>query len=286
MESLPAQLSWKRCKCLQSSLFQSKIYQHDQIQRRYRTIFTTHYACRNADVNLICLQQRLTDSFFQTSDSLMKSMRVRLTWLDCNLPITYLSIRQSMPCLMCKPLEHIWLISFVFGQFVIIIQTNCFRVSLKIRQAASWTIKLFFNIFYDDSTQCVKMMKQNSVCLRFRFIFALLPNVTGVYTLLGYTRSRLLGSWLYTLQFIARWWKKEKRKLYKWPTVCVYNGSSLSFVDSYSWQTRLDLLADWVILFADFTTKYQCELLTFWEASSNTSHCVLSDNPKKTSNLF
>ena len=131
MESLPAQLSWKRCKCLQSSLFQSKIYQHDQIQRRYRTIFTTHYACRNADVNLICLQQRLTDSFCQTIDSLMASMGVRLTWLDCNLPITYLSIRQSMPCLMCKPLEHIWLISFVFGQFVIIIQTHCFRVSLK-----------------------------------------------------------------------------------------------------------------------------------------------------------
>ena len=126
------------------------------------------------------------------------------------------------------------------------------------------------------------MMKQNSVCLRFRFIFVLLPNVTGVYTLLGYTRSRLVGSWLYTLQFIARWWKKEKRKLYKWPTVCVYNGSSLSFVDSRSWQNRLVLLADWVILFVDFTTKYQCELLTFWEASSNTPHCVLSDNPKKT----
>ena len=118
-----------------------------------------------------CLQKRLTDS-------LLESMGVRLTWLDCNLPITYLSIRQSMPCLMCKPLEHIWLISFVFGQFVIIIQTNCFWVSLKIRQAASQTIKLFFNIFYDDSTQCVKMMKQNSVCLRFRFNF---------FLLLGYT---------------------------------------------------------------------------------------------------
>lgn len=116
---------------------------------------------------------------FWTIPLLIKSWEgVRLTWLDCNLPITYLSIRQSMPCLMCKPLEHIWLISFVFGQFVIIIQTNCFWVSLKIRQAASQTIKLFFNIFYDDSTQCVKMMKQNSVCLRFRFNF---------FLLLGYT---------------------------------------------------------------------------------------------------
>ena len=114
-------------------------------------------------------------------------------------------------------------------------------------------------MFYDDSTQCVKMMKQNSVCLR-------------LYWGIHITR-------VYTLQFITKGWKMRRENYIINGLLCVCTMEALCLLWTLT-RDKLDLLADWVILFADFTSKYQCELLTFWEASSNTPHCVLSGNPK------
>ena len=57
---------------------------NDQMQRRSRKIFTAHYACRNAALNLTPVKGTTKGFIFQIINSLIESWGVRLTWFDCN----------------------------------------------------------------------------------------------------------------------------------------------------------------------------------------------------------
>ena len=61
-----------------------KDFQSDQIQRSSRKIFTAHYACRNAALNLTPVKGTTKGFIFQIINSLIESCGVRLTWFDCN----------------------------------------------------------------------------------------------------------------------------------------------------------------------------------------------------------
>ena len=60
-----------------------KDFQSDQIERSSRKIFTAHYACRNAVLNLTPVTGTTNGFIFQISNSLIESWGVRLTWFDC-----------------------------------------------------------------------------------------------------------------------------------------------------------------------------------------------------------
>ena len=64
-----------------------KDFQSDQIQRSSRKIFTAHYACRNATLNLTPVTGTTNGFIFQVINSLIESWGVRLTWFDCNIII-------------------------------------------------------------------------------------------------------------------------------------------------------------------------------------------------------
>ena len=61
-----------------------KDFQSDQIQRSCRKIFTVHYACKNADLNLTLVSGATNAFIFQIINSLIESCGVCLTGLDCN----------------------------------------------------------------------------------------------------------------------------------------------------------------------------------------------------------
>ena len=60
-----------------------KDFQSDQIQRSSRKIFTAHYACRNAALNLTPVTETTNGFIFEIINSLIESCGVRLTWFDC-----------------------------------------------------------------------------------------------------------------------------------------------------------------------------------------------------------
>ena len=60
-----------------------KDFQSDQIQRSSRKIFTAHYACRNAALNLTPVTGTTDGFIFQIINSLIESWGVRLTSFDC-----------------------------------------------------------------------------------------------------------------------------------------------------------------------------------------------------------
>ena len=62
-----------------------KDFQSDQIQRSSHKIFTAHYACRNAALNLTPVTGTTNGFIFQIINSLIESWGVRLTWFDCKL---------------------------------------------------------------------------------------------------------------------------------------------------------------------------------------------------------
>ena len=62
-----------------------KDFQSDQIQRSYRKMFTTHYTCKNAALNLTPVTGTTNGFIFQIINSLIESWGVRLTWFDCKL---------------------------------------------------------------------------------------------------------------------------------------------------------------------------------------------------------
>ena len=64
-----------------------KDFQSDQIQRSSRKIFTAHYACRNATLNLTPVTGMTNGFIFQIINSLIEYWGVRLTWFDCNIRI-------------------------------------------------------------------------------------------------------------------------------------------------------------------------------------------------------
>ena len=84
MKFLPAPFSWKWCKCLLRSLIHSKISNLAKYRGSSRKIFTAHYACRNATVNLTPVTGTTNGFIFQIINSLIESWGVRLTCLDCN----------------------------------------------------------------------------------------------------------------------------------------------------------------------------------------------------------
>ena len=61
-----------------------KDFRSDQIQRSSRKIFTAHYACRNADLNVTLVMGLANGSVFQIINSLIESWGVCLPWLDCD----------------------------------------------------------------------------------------------------------------------------------------------------------------------------------------------------------
>ena len=67
-----------------------KDFQSDQIQRSSRKIFTAHYACRNAALNLIPVTGTTNGFIFQIINSLIKYWGVRLTWFDCKQGIDFI----------------------------------------------------------------------------------------------------------------------------------------------------------------------------------------------------
>ena len=62
-----------------------KDFQSDQIQRSSRKIFTAHYACRNAALNLTPVTGTTNRFIFQIINSLIEFWGVRLTCFDCNV---------------------------------------------------------------------------------------------------------------------------------------------------------------------------------------------------------
>ena len=60
-----------------------KDFQSDQIQRSSRKIFTAHYACRNAALNLTPVTGTTNGFIFQIINSLIESWGVRFTCFDC-----------------------------------------------------------------------------------------------------------------------------------------------------------------------------------------------------------
>ena len=63
-------------------LYSFKDFQSDQIQRSSRKIFTAHYACRNADLNLTLVTGMTNGFIFEIINSLIESLVARLTCLD------------------------------------------------------------------------------------------------------------------------------------------------------------------------------------------------------------
>ena len=61
-----------------------KDFQSDQVQRSSRKIFTAHYTCRNAALNLTPVTGTTNGFIFQIINLLIESCGVRLTCLDCN----------------------------------------------------------------------------------------------------------------------------------------------------------------------------------------------------------
>ena len=113
---------------LQSNIVHWKIFLSDWIQRSYCKILTPHYACRNADLNLILVVATTNAGFiFQLSES----WGIRLTRLDCNWPCTFCHFLVTSKV----PRFHLWWSKFkaiycplfkVFWSFTTsIVLTNC-----------------------------------------------------------------------------------------------------------------------------------------------------------------
>ena len=64
-----------------------KDFQSDQIQRSSPKIFTAHYACRNAALNLTPVRGTTNGFIFQIINSFIGSWGERLTCRDCNAEI-------------------------------------------------------------------------------------------------------------------------------------------------------------------------------------------------------
>ena len=79
-----------------------KDFQSDQIQRSSRKIFTAHYACRNAALNLTPVTGTTNGFIFQIINSLIESWGVRLTWFDCKL----FWFMNELLCLHCITLKQ------------------------------------------------------------------------------------------------------------------------------------------------------------------------------------
>ena len=85
----------------------SKDFQSDQMQRSSRKIFTAHYACRNAALNLTPVTGTTNGFIFQIINSLIESWEVRLTWFDCKPKLCY-SFKSTSST---QEISFLWLIT-------------------------------------------------------------------------------------------------------------------------------------------------------------------------------
>ena len=89
-----------------------KDFQSDQIQRSSRKIFTAHYACRNAALNLTPVTGTTNGFIFQIINSLIESWGVRLTCLDCNGTDSWEGKRHALPDIIemekCEWTLEVW----------------------------------------------------------------------------------------------------------------------------------------------------------------------------------
>ena len=97
-----------------------KDFQSDQIQRSSRKIFTAHYACRNAALNLTPVTGTTNRFIFQIINSLIESWGVRLTWFDCNNQINHRvlllsELRGAVHFYLKGPFNTFILFSLLFG---------------------------------------------------------------------------------------------------------------------------------------------------------------------------
>ena len=64
---------WIRCECLRSNFIHSKIFSLIKYREVLVEIFTAHYKCRNADLNLTLVTGTTNRFIFQIIDSLIES---------------------------------------------------------------------------------------------------------------------------------------------------------------------------------------------------------------------
>ena len=88
-----------------------KDFQSDQIQRSSRKIFTAHYACRNAALNLTPVTGTTNGFIFQIINSLIESWGVRLTWFDCKTLKSWANVfKFQMLAMPAKITTKLWII--------------------------------------------------------------------------------------------------------------------------------------------------------------------------------
>ena len=102
-----------------------KDFQSDQIQRSSRKIFTAHYACRNAALNLTPVTGTTNGFIFQIINSLIESWGVRLTWFDCKCGIISESTSESAHHILYLLSPSVW----EQYQFIILIRPLIFTYS-------------------------------------------------------------------------------------------------------------------------------------------------------------
>ena len=107
-----------------------KDFQSDQIQRSSCKIFTAHYACRNATLNLTPVTGTNNGFIFQIINSLIESWGVRLTWFDCNT-FLQLGFLQEVESGKSRNLSFINCQSWkVMGHWSTVISLKCALITL------------------------------------------------------------------------------------------------------------------------------------------------------------
>ena len=120
-----------------------KDFQSDQIQKSSRKIFTVHYACGNADLNLTQVTETTNGFIFQIINSLIESWGVGLTCFDCNKFETFGASHHVMVVEgrgVVKCLRHFW---YLAG-FQLFIKNRSVRKLIQ-------TCLYYFNILRDRS---------------------------------------------------------------------------------------------------------------------------------------
>ena len=88
-----------------------KDFQSDQTQRSSRKIFTAHYACRNAALNLTPVTGTTNGFIFQIINSLIESWGVCLTWFDCKTLKSWANVfKFQMLAMPAKITKKLWII--------------------------------------------------------------------------------------------------------------------------------------------------------------------------------
>ena len=122
-----------------------KDFQSDQIQRSSRKIFTAHYACRNAALNLTPVMGTTNGFIFQIISSLIESCGVRLTCLDCNCTDSWEGKRHALPDVIVMgrcgwPLE-VWSLCLLYVLLMPLIHSlRAFSDNMATHKYVTWKL--------------------------------------------------------------------------------------------------------------------------------------------------